>query len=320
MLSIGPSSIINPVAAGGVGDAAQASSAAQHQTLADMSVAAQQVISSAIGQNQSAYHAASNAAGVTLANPANGFTAQVQSGALNVSAGLDTWDMSLTGVSYSGAVQPVGTAQTSVNGNRVDCNYGTIDEWYVNGPAGLEQGFNVAPPSQSDATGTLTVELALGGDLTSTVNSAGDGLMLCRSDGSAALDYTGLVACDATGKMLPASLEVRAEGGHQELFIHVNAAGAQGVITIDPSVQEVKLTAPGGAAGDKFGYSVSMSGSTLVVGSPYAAVAGNIDEGVAYVFTGSGSSVGRRPPNLPHSIARSTIISAVRFRSAVTRW
>ncbi len=47
-----------------------------------------------------------------------------------------------------------GTAETSVNGNRVDCNYGTIDEWYINGPGGLEQGFNVrrshspAPPGR----------------------------------------------------------------------------------------------------------------------------------------------------------------------------
>ena len=157
-----------------------------------------------------------------MANPANGFTAQVQSGALQVSAGSDTWDMSLAGLGYGGAVQPVGTAQTSANGNRVDCNYGTIDEWYVNGPGGLEQGFTVAPLPQSDASGSLTVELALGGDLTGTVNAAGDGLTLTRPDGSAALGYTGLTAYDATGKTLPASLEVRAEGGRQELLIHVN--------------------------------------------------------------------------------------------------
>ena len=174
--------------------------AVQHQTLADLPVAAQHAISSAIGQDQSAYHAASAAAGVTLANPANGFTAQVQSGALHVSAGSDTWDMSLAGLGYGGAVQPVGTAQTSASGNRVDCNYGTIDEWYVNGPGGLEQGFTVAPLPQSDASGSLTVELALGGDLTGTVNAAGDGLTLSRPDGSAALGYTGLAACDATGR------------------------------------------------------------------------------------------------------------------------
>ena len=193
MLSIGPSSIINPVAGGGVGDAVQTSGAAQPQTLADLPVAAQQAISSAIGQDQSAYHAASGAAGVTLANPANGFTAQVQSGALQVSAGSDTWDMSLAGLGYGGAVQPVGTAQTSVNGNRVDSNYGTIDEWYVNGPGGLEQGFNVAPLPQSDATGSLTVELALGGDLTGTVNTAGDGLTLCPAGW---LDRAGLHRAD----------------------------------------------------------------------------------------------------------------------------
>ena len=192
--------------------AAAPAAAAQQQTLADLPVAAQQAISSAIGQDQSAYHAASAAAGVTLANPANGFTAQVQSGALQVSAGSDTWDMSLAGLGYGGAVQPVGTAQTSVNGNRVDCNYGTIDEWYVNGPGGLEQGFTVAPPPQSEASGSLTVELALGGDLTGTVNAAGDGLTLTRPDGSAALGYTGLTAYDATGKTLPASLEVQTDG------------------------------------------------------------------------------------------------------------
>ena len=213
MLSIGLSPIINTIAEGGVGDGVQASSTTQHQTLADLPVAAQHAISSAIGQDQSAYHAASDAAGVTLANPANGFTAQVQSGALHVSAGADTWDMSLEGFGYGGAVQPVGTAQTSVNGNRVDCNYGTIDEWYVNGPSGLEQGFTVAPPPQSDASGSLTVELALGGDLTGTVNAAGDGLTLSRPDGSAALGYTGLVAYDATGKTLPASLEVQSRWG-----------------------------------------------------------------------------------------------------------
>jgi len=130
-----------------VGPGVQAASAARQQTLADLPSAAQQAISSAIGQDQSAYHAASAAAGVTLANPANGFTAQLHSGALQVSAGSDTWDMTLAGLGYGGAVQSVGTAQTSANGNRVDCNYRAIDEWYVNGPGGLEQGFNPKFPA-----------------------------------------------------------------------------------------------------------------------------------------------------------------------------
>ena len=273
MLSVVPGSIAGP---------------AQQQTLAGVPVAVQQAISSAIGQDQSAYHAVSADDGATLANPANGFTAQVQAGALLVSAGSDTWDMTLTGLGYGGAVLAAGTAQTSVNGNRVDLNYGAVNEWYVNGPAGLEQGFNVPSP-QGSANGPLTVELALGGDLTATVNAAGDGLALTRPDGTSALGYTGLTARDAAGKSLPATMEVRADGDHQELLIHVGTAGAQGQITIDPFVQEAKLTASDGAASDNFGYSVSTSGSTMVVGAYWAAVGGNGGQGAAYVFTESAS-------------------------------
>ena len=64
----------------GLAGGLQAATAAQQQTLADLPVAAQHAVSSAIGQDQSAYHAASAAAGVSLANPANGFTAQCSRG------------------------------------------------------------------------------------------------------------------------------------------------------------------------------------------------------------------------------------------------
>ena len=273
------------------------SNAVQQQTLADLPVAAQHAISSAIGQDQSAYHAASGAAGVTLANPANGFTAQVQSGVLHVSAGSNTWDMSLVGLGYGGAVQPVGTAQTSVGGNRVDSNYGPIDEWYVNGPSGLEQGFTIscgagvwpalADPGGTSApqSGSLTVELALGGDLTGVVNAAGDGLTLTRPDGSTALGYTGLAAYDATGKALPATMQLQTVGGRQDLLIHVNAAGARGPITIDPYLKEAMLNASDAGWESLFGYSVAISGSTVVVGASSL----DTDLGAAYVFTEPGS-------------------------------
>ena len=240
-------------------------------------------ISSAIGRDQSAYHAASGAAGATFANPANGFTAALNAGKLHLTAGANTWDIALMGLGYGNAIKPVGAAQTSSNGNRVDSNFGPIDQWYINGPDGLEQGFDVAP--QADAGGSLTVELALGGDLTATVKSARDGLNLNRPDGSSALGYSGLVANDATGKALPSWLEVRADGDHQDLLIHVDTTGAQGQITIDPFVQEAKLTV--GGASDKFGYSVSISGKTVVVGAPPPVVdaSGAVGQGAAYLFT-----------------------------------
>ena len=107
------------------------------------------------------------AAGMSLANAANAFTAQLQSGAL---AGLcrvgHLGHVARGRWALAGRCSRWGLPQTSANGNRVDFNYGTIDEWYVNGPRGLEQGFTLPALPQSDASGLLTLELALGGDLT----------------------------------------------------------------------------------------------------------------------------------------------------------
>jgi hypothetical protein len=60
-------------------------------------------------------------------------------------------------------------------------------------------------------------------------------------------------------------------------------------LNIDPLVWlEQKVTAGDGAAGDSFGYSVTLEGSTAVVGAQAATVGGNMSQGAAYVFTESG--------------------------------
>ena len=231
------------------------------KSLAELPAAAQYAVSAAIGRDQDAYHASVDAAGWTLANSAQGFTAQLQSGGLLISSGADRWQMSLAGFGYGGTTQMVTAAECSASGNRVACDYGAIEEWYVNGPGGLQQGFTVDPLPQGDAgddaefpsggrgpqgaAASLTVELGLGGDLMATVNAVGNGLTLARPDGSTALSYTGLVAYDATGRTLPASLEVRPDGARQELLIHVDAAGAQGAGRHDYRLRD----SPGRGAG-----------------------------------------------------------------------
>jgi hypothetical protein len=52
--------------------------------------------------------------------------------------------------------------------------------------------------------------------------------------------------------------------------------------------ETAKLLAGDGAGADNFGWSVSIKGSTAVVGAPYADVDGNADQGAAYVFTRAG--------------------------------
>ena len=51
-----------------------------------------------------------------------------------------------------------------------------------------------------------------------------------------------------------------------------------------------KIGADDGAALDGFGFSVSLSGDTLVVGAPYVSIGDNGGEGAAYVFTRSGDT------------------------------
>jgi hypothetical protein len=55
-------------------------------------------------------------------------------------------------------------------------------------------------------------------------------------------------------------------------------------------VLQQKLTAADGAASDQFGWSVAVSGSTIVVGSPGDDINANADQGSAYVFVRSGTT------------------------------
>jgi glutamate synthase domain-containing protein 3 len=55
-------------------------------------------------------------------------------------------------------------------------------------------------------------------------------------------------------------------------------------------VETQKLTASDGAAGDQFGNSIAVNGSTIVVGAPLHDVAGASDQGSAYVFDRQGGS------------------------------
>ena len=54
--------------------------------------------------------------------------------------------------------------------------------------------------------------------------------------------------------------------------------------------QQAELTASDGVAGDQFGYSVALSGSTLVVGATGRTVGSNTQQGAAYVFIQSGGT------------------------------
>ena len=162
-----------------------------------------------------------------------------------------------------------------MSANRVSYAHGSLREWYANGPLGLEQGFDVAA-RPSAGSGPLSFSLALSGNLDARLER---GSLLLRGRG-AALRYGGLLATDAHGRVLRSWLElVRAR-----VLIRVDDRGATYPLRIDPFIQQAELTASNGAEGDRLGWSVAVSGDTIVAGAPFQTVGANAKQGAAYVF------------------------------------
>jgi hypothetical protein len=261
--------------------------ASTHTTLASLPVDAQAVVSATLGRDDTTY-VASPAAGdaFTLSNPAQQLHALLTPAAALLSSGSDTWSMALAQVGHGDTTEAVGVATVQAQQNRVTYNYGALSQWFVNGPAGLEQGFTLSQaPVGSDGSAPLVVDLRLGGSLHASANATGDALSLSRSDGSTVWTYSGLEVFDASGRSLPTRLAVQS-GSHDDLVIQVADVGARYPLTIDPFVQQAKLTVSDGASFDGLAKSVAMSsdGSTVVAGAPGEEVGGHILQGAVYVF------------------------------------
>ena len=226
---------------------------------------------------------APGALGYRAENAAHGLAADFDAEGVRVS--LDgtgwSWGMSLAGYGRRGAVRAVSEAQLSVAGNRAAYAYGEgITAWYVNGRFGLQQGFTVLRrPAGGSGQGELEVRLSLRGDVVARVAAGGRSATLGQRSGVLRQRYGGLYVYDRTGRVLPARLASVSTG----LSILVDDRGAQYPLTIDPFIQQVKLTASDGATNDYFGVSVSVSGDTIVVGA-YADDDNGTNSGSAYVF------------------------------------
>ncbi len=247
--------------------------------LASLPLPAQAVISATLGKEDPAYHAVAEEKGLHLTNPRHGLTAAFTASGVEVQRGTARWAMTLTGYGSGPSLSPVAPAVPRAQANRVDYRRGPLTEWYVNGPLGLEQGVTIAAPPPGRSKGPLTLAFTLGGDLTATRDPQGAGLTLTRG-GAPALRYTGLTAFDATGRSLPAWLDLQGK----TLRLRVKANGARYPLVVDPFIQLAKLTASDGAGSDGFGHAVAISGDTVVVG----AEGDNSLQGSAYVFVKPG--------------------------------
>jgi uncharacterized protein (DUF2345 family) len=241
---------------------------------------AQSAISATLGADSQAYKVHSSKTEITAINSAQDLSTHFTSRGIEVNSGNARWNLAFLGYGRGQILQAAQPAAPVANSNRVEYRRGALTEWYANGPAGLEQGFTITQRSANSQSEPLTIALALSGDLAAVADQDGQGLSLNDRSGNALLRYAGLTAYDQTGRQLQGRMQV--EGG--KLLLHVDDSSARYPITVDPTVQLAKLSATDGATGAWLGYSIAISGSTIVVGAPQATVGSNTYQGAAYVF------------------------------------
>jgi hypothetical protein len=155
--------------------------------------------------------------------------------------------------------------------NRVTASGRDLIEGFSAGPLGLDQGFTLKHGG--------AISLALGGTVTAGQRGR---TIVFTAHGRELFRYGGLSATDARGRTLRSWMTL---GPGRRLVLHVADRGAAFPVRVDPFVQAKELTEPTPTVDDGFGDSVSVSGSTIVVGSPETAVGTYTGQGAVYVFT-----------------------------------
>ena len=224
------------------------------------------------------------------------FTAEeVRLNAAQTNTDGDELRLRLTGYGYGDQLETLTPGAITSNGNRISITksairnpQSAITEWYVNKPAGLEQGFTLTtPPAHRGQGEWLRLALAVGGGWRATLRSDGQGALLQRQADGLALGYNQLLAYDAQGHALP----VRMALDGNTLSLLVDDANAAYPVTIDPILsQQQPLTASDGAAEDLFGNSVALDGNTALIGANGKTVNANGEQGAAYVFVRNGTT------------------------------
>jgi hypothetical protein len=202
---------------------------------------------------------------------------------LAASGRLTIGDLSIRTVAYGNGQNAVATTQPKAALGKDELGYSKltfsrpgISEWYINEAKGLHHWFQV---DKKVGQGNLWVKLASSGS--KGVQTGPQRIEFATNQGS--VSYAGLKVWDATGKKLPATMQLRGA----EIVIGVEDAEAKYPVTIDPLWNNEAILSENPPGTDhRFGNSVSVSDNTAVVGTPGA----NSRSGKAYVFSRSGST------------------------------
>ncbi|MBL8692561.1 MAG: FG-GAP repeat protein [Planctomycetes bacterium] len=210
-----------------------------------------------------------------------------------------TWGLEIVGYGWGESQKLDSTPRAiSVDGSHFARAWDTrLTEWYVNDRRGLEHGFTISERPKHPIL-PLTIDLAVRGGLRPSISPDGRNISFISPEGGTAVHYNGLVVRDAAGHSVAAQWQ-----GTQDKLLRliVEDTNVQYPIIIDPIAQQAYLKASNTGASDGFGWSVAISGNSVVVGVPgedsnATGIDGNQADnsspssGAAYVFVRSGSS------------------------------
>lgn len=226
--------------------------------------------------------------GATAANPDGGFHARFGAAGATVLRGGTRVRLSPVAIARGAARQSVAMAVPAHHANRVRYARGAVGEWYVNGPAGLEQGFDIARRPLASSAAPLALVISTG----ARPHKLPDGTVAMGD-----LTYGRPTVVDATGRSVPAWTAVR----RGDILLLTDDRRARYPLTIDPMVQATPKLTPSEtlSRGAEFGLNVALSadGSTALVG---AARDGGYAGG-AWVFTQVGGTWQQQGPKLAPS-------------------
>ncbi len=141
--------------------------------LQQLPLTARAPVSQALGRAVRSFWATRQGATLVAHNPSEGLAARFSSAGVGLRLPSGSLGLSLRAISYGGRVSAVGSVRPSSAENQVSYARKEVDEWYVNGPLGIEQGFTLFAPDRRAARGPVTIELRLSGSLRARLEGAG---------------------------------------------------------------------------------------------------------------------------------------------------
>ncbi len=266
-------------------------SAIAHDGLESLPLAAQGPISAGIGAESSALRVARSGTGFLAASPGEGLSERFGRGGVELRSGSVALGLRLAAIGTAGSLAPVGEVAPTAGGNRIDYAHAGVSEWYVNGPAGLEQGFTIDRPLALRSA-SLAIDVGVSGSQRESLSRDGRGILF--GAGRSSLRYGALIATDTRGRTLASRLALSG----RSILLNVDTRGARYPLRIDPLIQAGNELAPSDPAPTKseFGFSVAMSadGRTALIGG----LVDGEEKGAAWVFTRSGSTWAQQGPKL----------------------